>query len=262
MTSGQRMCILVLVAAVLLAGSVCGEEGMWPLYDVGALPFDSYRASGLELEPEDIYNPAGGGLCEAVVRVGASGSFVSKNGLVITNHHVAYGAVQKQSTAEENLIRDGFYAATQAEEIPAIGYNTWVTLSAEDVTERVLAGISDDMDDFERYQAMDRAIKEIIAEAEAEGDIKCRVARMFGGKQFVLYRQFQIRDVRIVYVPPVSIGEYGGDIDNWMWPRHTGDFSFLRAYVAPDGSSAEYSEENVPYQPKKFLPISTTGLSD
>lgn len=253
---------LILLAAILLAGVASGEEGMWPLYDVDKLSFDDFRAAGLELEPEDIYNPAGGGLCRAVVRVGASGSFVSKDGLIVTNHHVAFGAVQKQSTAEIDLIRDGFYAASREEELPAIGYNVWVTLSAEDVTGRVLADISDDMDDFLRYQTMDKAIKEIIAEAEKEGDIKCRVAHMFGGKQFILYRQFKIRDVRIVYVPPASIGEYGGDIDNWMWPRHTGDFSFLRAYVAPDGGSAEYSEENVPYHPEVFLPISTSGLKD
>jgi len=250
------------MAVVFMAAAAVAEEGMWPLYDVDKASFDSFRSAGLELQPEDIYNPNGGGLCEAVVRLGATGSFVSDKGLVITNHHVAYGAIQKQSTVDRNLLRDGFYAATQEEEIPAIGYNAWVTVGASDVTDRVLAAVNDGMDDFERYEAMEQVMKEIIAEAESKGDVKCRVARMFEGRQFILYTQRQLRDVRIVYVPPQAIGEYGGDIDNWMWPRHTGDFSFLRAYVAPDGSSAEYAEENVPYKPRVFLPIAKSGVDD
>lgn len=245
-----------------IATAVLADEGMWPLYSLDKLSFEKYIDAGLELNPEDIYNPEGGGLFEAIVRVGASGSFVSKDGLIITNHHVAYGAVQKQSTVEVNLVRDGFYAATRGEEIPALGYNIWVTLSIEDVTERVLAEVTDKMDDLARYKAIDRVTKEIIAETEEGEDIKARVAKMFAGKQYVLYRQFKIRDVRIVYVPPEMIGVYGGDIDNWMWPRHTGDFSFLRAYVALDGSSAEYAEDNVPYQPSRFLPIAKDGVKD
>jgi len=250
------------MAVILMAAVAVAEEGMWPLYDIDKISFDSFRSAGLELQPKDIYNPNGGGLCEAVVRLGATGSFVSDKGLIITNHHVAFGAIQKQSTADRNLLRDGFYAATPEEEIPAIGYNAWVTISAGDVTDRVLAALNDNMDDFQRYEAMDQVIKEIIAEAESKGDVKCRVAKMFEGKQFILYTQLQIRDVRIVYVPPQAIGEYGGDIDNWMWPRHTGDFSFLRAYVAPDGSSAEYAEANIPYKPNVFLPIAKDGVDD
>lgn len=253
---------VITLFAVLFTTAVQADEGMWPLYSVDKISFERYADAGLELKPEDIYNPEGGGLCEAVVRIGASGSFVSKDGLIITNHHVAYGAVQKQSTAEVNLVRDGFYAPTREDEIPAIGYNTWVTLSVEDVTERVLAEVTDAMDDMARYKAIDRVTKVIIAEVEEGQDIKARVAAMFAGKQYILYRQFKIRDVRIVYVPPEAIGVYGGDIDNWIWPRHTGDFSFLRAYVAPDGSSAEYAEENVPYQPSRFLPIAKDGVKD
>jgi len=247
---------------VLACGHILADEGMWPLYDLHKLPFDSLKAQGLMLEPNQIYNPKGGGICDAVVRVGATGSFVSPNGLIITNHHVAYGAVQKQSSVEQNLIADGFYAATRGEEIPAIGYNAYVTLAMDDMTERVLAEINDSMTDFERYQAIDKITKEIVKEAEKGRDVKCRLAKMFGGKQYILYTRFKIRDIRIVYVPPASIGKYGGDIDNWMWPRHTGDFSFLRAYVAPDGSTAEYSEENVPYQSKTYLPISSAGVKD
>jgi len=262
MNQYHRFLTVIMLITALFTATVFADEGMWPLYSLDKLSYERYTDAGLELKPEDIYNPEGGGLCEAIVRVGASGSFVSKDGLIITNHHVAYGAVQKQSTVEVNLVRDGFYAETRGDEIPALGYNTWVTLSIEDVTERVLAEITDDIGDLARYEEIDRATKAIIAEVEEGQDIKARVAAMFAGKQYVLYRQFKIRDVRIVYVPPEMIGVYGGDIDNWMWPRHTGDFSFLRAYVAPDGSSAEYAEENVPYQSSRFLPISKDGVKD
>ncbi|UCG63202.1 MAG: S46 family peptidase [Candidatus Zixiibacteriota bacterium] len=254
--------VLATVIAVFLAAAVSAEEGMWPHYDVDRLPFEKFRTAGLELEPTDIYNPQGGGLCEAVVRLGATGSFVSKEGLIVTNHHVAFGAIQKQSTAERNLLRDGFYASTREEEIPAIGYSAMVIRSTEDVTERILSSLSAEMEDYERNEAIDLAIKKIVAEGEANEDVKCRVAEMFGGQQYILYTEFRIRDIRIVYVPPAAIGEYGGDIDNWMWPRHTGDFSFLRAYVGPDGSSAELAAENVPYHPNVFLPIATGSLSD
>jgi len=252
----------MLLCLIFTNGLSRADEGMWPLYDLHKLPFDSLKAQGLTLEPDQIYNPRGGGICDAVVRLGATGSFVSPKGLIITNHHVAYGAVQKQSTVEQNLIADGFYAAARDEEIPAVGYNAYVTLAMDDMTERVLATLDESMTAFERYQAIDKITKEIIREAEEGRDVKCRLAKMFGGKQYVLYTQFKIRDIRIVYVPPASIGVYGGDIDNWMWPRHTGDFSFLRAYVAPDGSSAEYAEENVPYRSKTFLPVSSAGVTN
>jgi len=257
----KRLPLVAILCLVVLSGAGTeADEGMWPLYDLHKLPFDSLKARGLMLEPEEIYNPEGGGIADAVVRVGATGSFVSPEGLIITNHHVAFGAVQKQSTVERNYLRDGFYAAARADEIPAIGYNVYVTLSIEDVTERVLDVVDERMSDLERYKAIERVSKEIIREAEEGRDAKCRLAEMLGGTQYVLYTYFKIRDVRIVYAPPRSIGEYGGDIDNWMWPRHTGDFSFLRAYVAPDGSSAEFSEENVPYRPNVYLPISSAGV--
>ena len=253
---------VLLLCLVFANGLSRADEGMWPLYDLDRLPFDSLKARGLTLEPNQIYNPQGGGICDAVVRVGATGSFVSPDGLIITNHHVAYGAVQKQSTVEQNLIADGFYASTPEDEIPAIGYNVYATLAMVDMTEKVLATLDESLTAFERYQAIDKITKEIIKEAEDGRDVKCRLAKMYGGQQYILYTYFKIRDVRIVYVPPASIGVYGGDIDNWMWPRHTGDFSFLRAYVAPDGSSAEFAPENVPYRSRTYLPVSTAGVTD
>lgn len=241
---------------------ISADEGMWPLYELDKLPYDKLRTGGLLLEPEQIYNPQGGGLANAVVRIGATGSFVSAEGLIITNHHVAHRALQRQSTIEDNYLIDGFYAPNRESEIPARGYNVYVTLSSKDITERVLKTVSDDLSDRERYQALDDIIKQIVKECEEEEDVKCSVAKMYGGEQYILYTFLKIRDIRLVYAPPDAIGVYGGDIDNWMWPRHTGDFAFLRAYVAPDGSPAGYAPENVPYKAEVFLPISSAGIKE
>jgi len=260
----RRVGFAVVVVSLLLSGAPAGaDEGMWPLYDLKKLDFKELKARGLELDRKDIYNTKDGGLARAVFDIGGgTGSFISRDGLIITNHHVAFGAIQRQSTVEANYIRDGFYAMTRQEEIPAIGYSLFVTLASKDVTDRILADVKDDMDDLERYKAIDAARKEIIKKSEEGRDVKCTVATMFGGTQYILYTRFKVRDIRIVYIPPAPIGQFGGDIDNWMWPRHTGDFSFLRAYVAPDGSSAEYAEENVPYHPEVFLPISSEGVKE
>jgi len=240
-----------------------GEEGMWLLDSIHRLPIDSLKAQGLKLDPEEIYNPEGGGIAGAVVRVrGASGAFVSSEGLIITNHHVAFGAVQRQSIPEHNYLRDGFYAKTKKDELPAIGYDVSVLKSMEEVTQRVLGAVDERMSDLERYEAFERISKQIIREAEKDKDVRCRLASMYGGSQYYLFTHFRIRDVRLVFVPPSSIGEYGGEIDNWMWPRHAGDFAFLRAYVTPDGRSAEYSRENVPYKSKVYLKLSSSGVAE
>lgn len=253
---------LILISLHILATIAQADEGMWPLYNIDKIPFDSLRTKGVTLTPQQVYNPAGGGIADAVVSVGATASFVSSDGLMITNHHVAYGAIQRQSTVDHNYIRDGFYADTREKEIPALGYTVNVTLSIEDVTVKVLKGVNEKMTDLERYQAIDKATKKIIAEAERGRDVKCDVSSMFGGRQYMLYTNFRIRDVRLVYAPPNAIGNYGDEDDNWIWPRHVGDFSFMRAYVAPDGKSAFYAKENVPYHPKVFLPISSKGIKE
>jgi len=256
---------LFLAVSLVLVGSimVTADEGMWPLYALKSLDFDALKARGLELGPEQIYNETDGGIAAAVCQVGGgTGSFVSPEGLIITNHHVAFGAIQKQSDVNQNYLRDGFLATTKAEEIPAIGYNAYVTRSFKDVTKDVKKAIKSGMTDLERYKAIEKKKKQIVKKAEKKGDVRCWVVSAYGGMQYYLVTSFRIQDIRIVYVPPQAIGEYGGDIDNWMWPRHTGDFSFLRAYVAPDGSSAKYAEENIPFKPQAFLPISSGSLNE
>jgi hypothetical protein len=263
MRISRRFCAACMLGLLLFPASVFAESGMWPMYDLKKLPFDSLRVQGLFLEGNDIYNPDGTCVADAIVQLsGGSASFVSPEGLIVTNHHVALRALQRQSTVERNYIRDGFYAPTKAEEIPAIGFAASVLLAINDVTDIVRSRLDSSLFGTERTLALERITKEIIKEAENGRDVRCRVAMMFGGKQFMLYTYFRIRDIRIVYAPPDAIGNFGGDIDNWIWPRHVGDFSFVRAYVAPDGSSAEFSEDNVPYAPEYYLPISKDGIQE
>ncbi|MEW5874486.1 MAG: S46 family peptidase [Candidatus Zixiibacteriota bacterium] len=252
-----------LLPALLCVCTAVAGEGMWPIYSLDQLDFSDLARQGLQLSATDIYNPDGTGLWAAVVQTGGgSGAFVSADGLVITNHHVAFEAIQSQSHADLNYIEAGFLARTQAEEIPALGYNCYVCRSFEDVTDKIKKVTRKGQTDLERYQAIDKKTKEIIAAAEKGKDVKCRVASFDGGRQYMLITYFRIEDMRIVCIPPLGIGNYGGEIDNWMWPRHTGDYSFLRAYVAPDGSSAEYAPENVPFKPAAFMKVSGGPLKE
>jgi hypothetical protein len=255
--------LLVVTFLVSMVSGASTDEGMWPLYSVQQLPLESLRARGLKLDAEQLYGQDGRALADAVVQVGgATGSFVSPDGLILTNHHVAYGAVQEQSTVERNYLRDGFYAPTREQELVAIGYKVYVTLGVKEVTQQILAGVNDDMPPLDRYNAIEKNIKSLVRDTEQGTSIKARVAAMFEGRQYMMYTTLEIRDVRIVYVPPEAIGNYGDDIDNWMWPRHVGDFAFLRAYVAPDGRPADYAKDNVPYRPSVYLPIASTGVHE
>ncbi len=242
---------------------VWAEEGMWTLNKLDKAPADRWHTNGLELDIKELYNPKGPALSDAIVQLGGgTGSFVSPSGLILTNHHVAFGALQRQSSVEINYIEDGFLARAHADEIPALGYTARVLLDIKDVTKDSMKGVKDKMLDKERHDKIEENNKKIVKKAEDGKDVEAVVASFYGGSEYYLYTYFKIKDVRIVYAPPASIGVYGGDIDNWMWPRHTGDFSFFRAYVAPDGSSAEFADENLPYQPKRHLAFSVAPLKE
>ncbi|HEV3106732.1 MAG TPA: S46 family peptidase, partial [Trinickia sp.] len=198
---------------------------------------------------------------DAVVSLGfCTASFVSPDGLVVTNHHCGYGALQYNSTPQKNLIADGFLARTKGEELPADPtQRVYVTEAISDVTARVNAALKPEMDGYARFMAIDAAKKRLVQGCEQPG-YRCEVYTFNGGDSYRLIKQREIRDVRLVYAPPLSIGKFGGDIDNWMWPRHTGDFTYLRAYVAKDGSAAPYSKDNVPYRPKHWLAVNAKGV--
>lgn len=257
----MRRFLSVLAFCLAFAVQAAPDEGMWPISDIHKL---SLKDKGLLIDPAAIYNPNGVSLIDAIVMVGGcTGSFVSTEGLILTNHHCAYGAVTAASTAEKDYLQNGFLAARRGEEIPAKGLTVRLIESYRDVSAEVLAAVTEQMDYSARAQAIDRKIKEIVQTAEqAQPGRRAEVAEMFIGKTYVLFLYTNLKDVRLVYVPPRSIGEFGGDEDNWVWPRHTGDFSFMRAYVAPDGSPAEYSPNNVPYHPKTVLRVAPEGVNE
>ncbi|QQS37341.1 MAG: S46 family peptidase [Ignavibacteriales bacterium] len=237
------------------------DEGMYPLSEIRKLDL---KSAGLKISIDELYNPDGTSLIDALVNIsGCTASFVSADGLMITNHHCSFGAVQRASTLENNYLENGFSAPTRDKEIPAEGITARITVSYEDVSKIILEAANKADDITKRTEAISKKISELIkAEEEKDPSIKASVSEMFTGQSYVLFRYKTINDVRLVYVPPRSIGEFGGESDNWVWPRHTGDFAFLRAYVAPDGSPAKYSEDNVPFQPKKYLKINPNGVDE
>ena len=241
--------------------SALPEEGMYPLSEIKKLDL---KKAGLKIPQAEVYNPNGLSLIDALVNVGGcTGSFVSNQGLIITNHHCAFEAVSLASTPEHDYLKNGFVAATKEQEVQAKNLTCKITDSYEDVSIKVLTAVQNIFDPSERINAINAKIAQIIKEEEQKDKtIKAEVSEMFIGRTYVLFRYKTIKDVRIVYVPQRAVGEFGGESDNWVWPRHTGDFSFLRAYVAKDGSSAAYSKDNVPYQPKKYLTINPNGANE
>lgn len=251
--------ILAALLAALITPAALAEEGMFPMSGLAGLDL---AAKGIELTADELFNSNGTSLVDGVCRVnGCTGSFVSPKGLIITNHHCAYGAIQKASTTTRDYLRDGFVARSLADEIPAPDYTVRVTEDYRDVSEQVLAVVEDTMSFLQRSEALEKKRKEIEAAAELENPgLRAEVAEMFAGKSYVLFLYTYIKDVRLVFAPPQSVGNFGGEDDNWMWPRHTGDFSFMRAYVAPDGTSATFDSKNVPYQPKRFVQVEPRGV--
>ena len=247
---------------VLVSGSVSAVEGMWPPQQLPEIEA-ALKKAGLQLDPAQLADLTAHPMNAIVSLGGCTASFVSPQGLVVTNHHCAYGAIQLNSSTEHNYLQDGFNAATLADEVTAgPSARIFVTEAIRDVTQDIGAKLSPDMDDRARFDAIDGAKKALVAECEQEQGYRCNVYTFHGGLVHRLFKQLEITDVRLVYAPPGAIGNYGGDIDNWMWPRHTGDFSFLRAYVGKDGKPAPFSQGNVPYQPKHHLKLATDGLKE
>ncbi|QYF92442.1 S46 family peptidase [Massilia sp. PAMC28688] len=248
------------IALLSVFATAHADEGQWQPHQLPQLKSELKRI-GITIPAEKLSDLSKHPMSAIVSTGGCSASFVSPDGLVVTNHHCAYGAIQRNSTAENNLITKGFLAKTRAEELPG-GPNTlvYVTDKLENVTDRVLKGLSDKMSGRERYEEVQSRIKALIAECETDKMYRCSVPSFHRGLEYYRIRQLMIRDVRLVYAPSDKIGEFGGDIDNFEWPRHTGDFSFLRAYVGKDGRPAEPSPDNVPYKSKDFLVVSAEGL--
>lgn len=251
--------VTLIASALVIHHNAYADEGMWQPSQLPALA-GQLQQRGLALDPKQLSTLTSWPL-DAVVSLGfCTASFVSPDGLLVTNHHCGYGALQVNSTPQKNLINDGFLAHTKQEELPADPtQRVYVTEQISDVTSQVNAALKPDMDGYARFVAIDEAKKRIVAGCEQPG-YRCDVYTFSNGYDYQLIRQKELRDIRLVYAPPLSIGKFGGDIDNWMWPRHTGDFSYLRAYVAKDGSSASYSKDNVPYRPTHWLTLNPRGV--
>ncbi len=263
-------CVAVTLAActgLMLAGMIIpvnemkAEEGMFPVSEIGRLNLQQH---GLKMQADQIFNADQTCLVDGICRVnGCTGSFVSPDGLIITNHHCAFRAIQSLSTRERDYLNDGFQASSRTAELHAKGYTVRITEAYRDVSAQVLDAVNDGMSFAERTRAIDRRRKELEQASEKEHPhMRAEVAEMFTGKTWVLFLYTYLKDVRLVFAPPVSVGAFGGEVDNWEWPRHTGDFSFMRAYTAPDGSSADYSPDNIPYRPKTFIPVEPAGVKE
>ncbi|MBQ4853496.1 S46 family peptidase [Rhodanobacter sp. B2A1Ga4] len=251
--------MLAAAVSIGLISSAHAVEGMWQPAQLPGIAA-TLQQHGLKLDPKTLTDLTAYPMGAIVSLGGCTASFVSPEGLVVSNHHCVYGALQLNSTPENNLIEQGFLAKTQADELSAgPSSRIFVTEEIRDVTKAITAKLTNDMSGAERYKAIELAIKEQVKACESEG-YRCDVYTFHGGYSYQLIRQLEIKDVRLVYAPPESIGKFGGDIDNWMWPRHTGDFGYLRAYVSKDGKSAAFSKDNVPYQPKHVLKVNPHGV--
>jgi hypothetical protein len=253
--------ITLLLFCILTVLSATAQEGMWMLTQLGQLDLVK---KGLMIPVEEIYSPDKPCLANAILLLGGgTASFVSPDGLVVTNHHVAYTALQRASSVNNNYLTNGFLAKDRSSEIQAPGYQARLMIEMKDVTADVLASAKGLTDPVKKDKKVNSKIAEMTEAMRKKGeDTEAEVVSMYNGKQYVMYTYKVFRDIRIVYAPPLAIGNYGGEIDNWMWPRHTGDFSFVRVYVSSDGLGKEYSADNVPYKPKTWLKVAQNNLKE
>lgn len=256
---------IVALTAILLAPTSQAQEGMWLMHTLEEINEESMQNSGFRLDADDIYDINNASLKDAIIRLNGgscTAEVISSQGLVLTNHHCAYGAIQGFSSPENDYLTDGFFALSKDQEMNIEGFEVSFLVRIDDITDRILANVTNEMSEDERTQAIQTTQNEINTEY-AEGDVhgyQYEVKSFYYGNEFYMFIYNTYRDIRLVGAPPESVGKYGGDTDNWMWPRHTGDFSMLRIYADADNKPADYSESNVPYTPKRHLKISMDGV--
>ncbi|HEV8581956.1 MAG TPA: S46 family peptidase [Thermoanaerobaculia bacterium] len=256
----MKTAAVLLVSLCTLASAALAVEGKWTPEQVLEHDPQWLRELGLQIPPEKLWSREGAGLLEAAVKIeGCSAGFISPQGLLITNHHCAFGILQQHSTPERDLITQGFLARTPAEELPGAGTHATLPHRATDVTAEVEGAVPAGADDLARFQAIERKKKELVAQCEQAEHRRCQVAAFDGGLRYLLVEDLEFPDVRLVFAPPRAVGEYGGEIDNWSWPRHTGDFALLRVYAGPDGQPAPKADTNVPFRPRHWFPVSPRG---
>ena len=255
---------VTLTLGIIAETTASADEGMW-LPSLISERIGDMQSKGFRLSAEDIYSVNQASLKDAVVLFGrgCTGEVVSAEGLLLTNHHCGYSQIQKHSSVEHDYLRDGFWALTRNEELPNKGLTVSFLERMEDVTSRVLEGVTPALTESKRDSIVKANTVRLVKEATSEGrGLRATVESLYYGNQYFLFLYREYSDVRLVGAPPSSIGKFGGDTDNWMWPRHTGDFSIFRIYADKDNNPAEYSEDNVPYTPKKFFKISLGGVQE
>src|SRR3972149_59311 len=260
----KRFLFFFLISLVTWGTNLKADEGMWLLPLIEKLNIDTMHALGLKLSAEDIYSINHSSLKDAVVMfdAGCTGEIVSEEGLLLTNHHCGYDAIQNHSTVEQNYLRDGFWAGNHGEELTNPGMTVTFLIRIEDVTDTVLSGLQDTMSESNRIQKIAEITTSICRDASAGTHYEAVVESFFGGNNFYLFVYEIFNDIRLVGAPPTSIGKFGHDTDNWMWPRHTGDFSVFRVYSNKDGKPATFSSGNIPLKPKHVLPVSLKGVQN
>ena len=260
----KKVGLLFLASFILSAGSLRADEGMWLLPLIQKLNSKQMSAMGFKLSAKDIYDINNTSLKDAILSFGGgcTAEIISKEGLVLTNHHCGYGTIQRLSTVEHDYLQNGYWALNRDQELPAKGLTVTFLDHFEDVTKAVTDAMAAVTDPKAKDDAM-MAISDKLAAKAVEGNkyLRARVVPFFGNNQYYLIVSKTYNDIRFVGAPPSSIGKFGGETDNWMWPRHTGDFSMFRIYADKDNNPAEYSKDNVPYKPKKFLTISLKGVN-
>ena len=260
----MKKTLTIILLAVMAAMTARADEGMW-LPSLISQRIGDMQEKGFKLNAEDIYSINQASLKDAVVLFGrgCTGELISPEGQLITNHHCGYGQIQQHSSVEHDYLKDGFWAMSRDEELPNKGLTVSFLERMEDVTDRVLEGYSPEMTEAQRAELVKKNSKAIIDEVTKEGKgLRATVEALYYGNQYFMFLYREYADVRLVGAPPSSIGKFGGDTDNWMWPRHTGDFSMFRIYADKDNNPAPYSKENVPYRPKKYFRISTKGVHE
>lgn len=266
----KRIFTILLGLTLLFNFNLRADEGMWLLSMLGK-NYEEMKEMGFKLTPEDIYNVNNGSIKDAIVGLGnegapfrhfCTGEIVSDEGLFFTNHHCGFGMIQSHSTVEHDYLADGFWAYSKDQELANPGITASILVKMEDVTDKIMAELTDDMSEDDRAAKIKEISKDIVKNATDDTNYEGYVADMFDNNQFFLFVYVIYKDVRLVGAPPSSMGKFGGDTDNWEWPRHTADFSMFRIYTAPDGTPANFSEENIPLKPKHYLPVSTKGIED
>jgi hypothetical protein len=259
----MKKTIQIFVLTIFVVLQIRADEGMWMPNLLQKRQADM-QSKGLQISAEDIYSEIYPSLKDAILRFGngCTGSFISKEGLLLTNHHCGYSQIQQHSTVANDYLQYGFWAMNRREELPCRGLTVSMVVKTTEVTEAVINGTTADMSEQDAAKIRNENIRKIVADAEKETGYKAEVRAFFDGQQYYLYLINVFEDVRLVGAPPSNIGKFGGDTDNWMWPRHTGDFALFRVYADKDNKPAKYSETNVPYQPDKHFPISLKGAEE